>query len=118
MTADDGTQIGLVSYGSDCEDPTGQPGVYTKVADNLEWIRSISGVQSSQDNNNNNYNPSNNNGGGGGGYDFSSTTNNYGGGAGGGGGSTSTPARPEHRPTYQGSTTSKPQGFTWPIIGG
>jgi hypothetical protein len=57
VLVDDETQIALVSGGTFCSDPTdNRPGYYTKITDNLDWIRQISGVggSSSSSSSNNN----------------------------------------------------------------
>jgi secreted trypsin-like serine protease len=57
VLADDDTQIGLVSGGTDCDNPNDdRPGYYTRVADNLDWIQKISGAgdSSSSSSSNNN----------------------------------------------------------------
>lgn len=34
-------QIGIDSFGPDCENPQGYPAVFTSVAGNLDWIRGV-----------------------------------------------------------------------------
>jgi hypothetical protein len=39
MDADTDMIMGVFAYGSDCNDPTGQPSVFTRVGDNMDWIQ-------------------------------------------------------------------------------